>query len=207
MSDTANLTQDIDIVSYGIGLQMGEQLKSQRIDGLDLELVKAGMNDLFAGNQPCVTQEQLHAAFQSIQSKLQARQEAEGREARAEGEKFLQDNAAKPGVITTASGLQYEVITEGSGEKPGAGSQVRTHYHGSFTDGKVFDSSVQRGQPAEFAVNGVISGWTEALQLMNVGSKWRLTVPSELAYGASGAPGAIPPHTVLVFEVELLAIL
>ncbi|MFB1010317.1 MAG: FKBP-type peptidyl-prolyl cis-trans isomerase, partial [Thiopseudomonas sp.] len=122
------------------------------------------------------------------------------------GKDFLQDNAKKDGVVTLESGLQYEILTTGEGDKPVRESTVRTHYHGTLIDGSVFDSSYERGQPAEFPVSGVIAGWTEALQLMPVGSKWRLYVPSELAYGGQ-AVGSIPPHSTLVFDVELLAIL
>ncbi|MCW9000892.1 MAG: FKBP-type peptidyl-prolyl cis-trans isomerase, partial [Kangiellaceae bacterium] len=122
------------------------------------------------------------------------------------GRLYLEQNEKKEAVTVTESGLQYEVVTEGSGEKPTATSTVRTHYHGTLIDGTVFDSSYDRGQPAEFAVNGVIPGWTEALQMMTVGSKWRLTIPYELAYGERGAGGAIGPYSTLVFDVELLEI-
>jgi len=125
----------------------------------------------------------------------------------ADGQVFLDENAKKDGVTVTDSGLQYEVMVDGDGEKPAASSTVRTHYHGMLTDGTVFDSSVDRGEPTEFPVNGVIAGWTEALQLMSVGSKWRLTIPYSLAYGERGAGGAIGPYATLVFEVELLAII
>jgi len=136
-------------------------------------------------------------------AELQAKQHAGAKE---EGEAFLTANKEKEGVVTLPSGLQYQVITEGTGEKPSVNSNVTTHYHGTTIDGKVFDSSVQRGQPASFPVSGVIKGWTEALQLMPVGSKWRLFIPSELAYGERGAGDAIGPHSALIFEVELLSI-
>ena len=134
----------------------------------------------------------------------EAAAEEKGKE---DGAAFLADNAKKEGVTVTESGLQYEVITEGTGATPSAESTVRTHYHGMFTDGSVFDSSVDRGEPAEFPVGGVIAGWTEALQLMKEGSKWRLTIPYNLAYGEQGSQGAIPPFSTLVFEVELIAVL
>jgi len=124
----------------------------------------------------------------------------------ASGEAYMAENAARPGVVTTESGLQYEVLVEGTGPKPQATDTVVTHYHGTLTDGTVFDSSVERGSPASFPVNRVIAGWTEALQMMGVGAKWRLVVPPELAYGERGAGGAIPPNATLVFEVELLEI-
>jgi FKBP-type peptidyl-prolyl cis-trans isomerase FklB len=136
-------------------------------------------------------------------------QEAQARAAAAKGEAFLADNAKREGVVTLESGLQYEIIEAGdeNGENPTASSKVRTHYHGTFIDGKVFDSSYERGQPAEFPVGGVIAGWTEALQLMTKGAKWRLYVPYQLAYGAQGSPGGIPPYSTLVFDVELIDIL
>ncbi|MEH6625866.1 MAG: FKBP-type peptidyl-prolyl cis-trans isomerase [Motiliproteus sp.] len=206
MSEQATLKNNEEIVSYGIGRQMGDQLKSNRIEGLNIELVKTGLFDAFTGKEPSVTEAQLREAFQELQEKMQARAEEDSKEASQGGVQYLQENAKRDGIQVTESGLQYEVLVEGNGDKPEASSTVRTHYHGTFIDGKVFDSSVDRGQPAEFPVNGVIAGWTEALQMMAVGSKWRLHVPSDLAYGSQGAQGAIPPHATLVFEVELLAI-
>jgi FKBP-type peptidyl-prolyl cis-trans isomerase FklB len=137
---------------------------------------------------------------------MQAQAQLQAEAAAAAGIAFLAENAKKDGVTLLASGLQYEVLIAGEGAKPSADDNVRTHYHGTLIDGSVFDSSYERGEPAEFPVGGVIAGWVEALQLMNTGSKWRLTVPSELAYGGQAA-GSIPPHSVLVFDVELLAIL
>ena len=137
---------------------------------------------------------------------LQAKQEELGKVAAEAGEKFLAENAEKDGIVVTESGLQYEIITEGSGEKPSAESTVSTHYHGTLIDGTVFDSSVERGQPAQFPVNRVIAGWTEALQMMPVGSKWRLYIPHNLAYGPQGSGGAIAPYSALIFDVELLEI-
>jgi FKBP-type peptidyl-prolyl cis-trans isomerase FklB len=149
----------------------------------------------------------MQVAFSEISQRLQKAQEEAAEAASAEGNAFLAENAKREGVVTTESGLQYEIINEGSGEKPSYDSNVRTHYHGTFIDGKVFDSSVTRGQPAEFPVSGVIAGWTEALQLMPVGAKYKLYVPHHLAYGERGAGAAIPPYSTLVFEVELLDIL
>ena len=148
----------------------------------------------------------LNEAFSIVSKKLQEQEQAAAKEASAEGEKFLADNAKRDEVTVTESGLQYEVITTGEGEKPSAESTVSVHYHGTFANGDVFDSSVERGQPAEFPVNGVIAGWTEALQLMTEGSKWKLTIPYDLAYGERGSQGAIPPYATLVFDVELLSI-
>ncbi len=195
--------------SYGIGRQMGDQLAQGSFDGVDVEAVISGLRDSFHGEALRVPAEQIQAAFNEITQRMRAAQEAQAKEAAAAGEQFLADNAKRDGVITLESGLQYEVITAGeeNGEKPTVQSKVRTHYHGTFIDGKVFDSSYERGQPAEFPVGGVIAGWTEALQLMSKGAKWRLYVPFELAYGAQGSPGGIPPYSTLVFDVELLDIL
>ena len=194
-------------VSYGIGLQMGSQLRENNIEGLEIELVVEAMQTAFAGQPAKVSNEDLQAAFEELNKQRQAQAEEGAKAAAAEGLAYLEQNAKRDGVVVTESGLQYEVLNEGSGDKPVASSTVRTHYHGTFIDGRVFDSSVERNQPAEFPVGGVIAGWTEALQLMSVGSKWRLVIPSELGYGAQGAGGSIPPHSTLVFEVELLDIL
>lgn len=193
--------------SYGIGLQMGEQLISNPFEGLDIEAVKAGLEDSFTKQAPQVSNETLGAAFNEIHQRMQAAKADEHKDSIAEGAAFLEANAKKEGIKVTPSGLQYEILTAGEGDKPSASSTVRTHYHGTLTDGSVFDSSYDRGQPAEFPVNGVIKGWTEALQMMPVGSKWRLTVPHDLAYGEQGAGGAIGPFSTLVFDVELLDII
>lgn len=195
------------IVSYLIGRQVGDQLKSNQFPGFELTGVLQGINDSSSDAAVPYSEEQIEAAYQAIQSIMQAEQEKVATAAMQVGIDFLAENAKKSGVITLASGLQYEIMTEGSGAKPSRSSTVRTHYHGTFIDGKVFDSSVDRGQPAEFPVGGVIAGWTEALQLMAEGSKWRLFIPSDLAYGPQGSQGAIPPHSALVFEVELLNVL
>jgi FKBP-type peptidyl-prolyl cis-trans isomerase FklB len=193
-------------VSYGVGRQMGDQLASNPFEGVDANAVAEGVVDALTGNPSVVSEELLKEAFEVIGQRMQAKQAEEAKGKSAEGEAFLAENAKRDGVITTASGLQYEIMTAGDGEKPSASSTVRTHYHGTLIDGTVFDSSVDRGEPAEFPVNGVIAGWTEALQLMGVGSKWRLFLPYQLAYGERGAGGAIGPYAALVFEVELLAI-
>ncbi|MBO2568483.1 MULTISPECIES: FKBP-type peptidyl-prolyl cis-trans isomerase [Shewanella] len=193
--------------SYGVGRQLGEQLAANSFEGLDIPAVQAGLADAFEGKESVVSLEDLQVAFSEISQRLQKAQEEAAEAASAEGNAFLAENAKREGVVTTESGLQYEIINEGSGEKPSYDSNVRTHYHGTFIDGKVFDSSVTRGQPAEFPVSGVIAGWTEALQLMPVGAKYKLYVPHHLAYGERGAGAAIPPYSTLVFEVELLDIL
>lgn len=193
--------------SYGVGRQLGEQLAANSFEGLDIPAVQAGLADALDGKESVVSLEDLQVAFSEISQRLQKAQEEAAEAASAEGNAFLAENAKREGVVTTESGLQYEIINEGSGAKPSYDSNVRTHYHGTFIDGKVFDSSVTRGQPAEFPVSGVIAGWTEALQLMPVGAKYKLYVPHHLAYGERGAGAAIPPYSTLVFEVELLDIL
>jgi len=203
---TPELNTDESRVSYGIGRQMGEQLRQNPPPGTSIEAVMAGLRDAFNGVPSAVDAEQLGASFALIRERMEAEAAEKAQQAAQAGLDFLQENAKKDGVTVLASGLQYEVITQGDGEKPTASSTVRTHYHGTLIDGSVFDSSYERGQPAEFPVGGVIAGWTEALQLMPVGSKWRLYVPSELAYGGQ-AVGSIPAHSALVFDVELLAVL
>ncbi|WP_019616131.1 FKBP-type peptidyl-prolyl cis-trans isomerase [Psychromonas ossibalaenae] len=205
MSELQLITKEQQ-ASYGIGLQMGEQLAANPFDGLSVAAVSAGIADACAGAESKVAQADLQAAFQVISERMQAAAAEKAKILGAAGAAYLAENAKKEGVVVTESGLQYEVIAAGEGEKPTAESTVSVHYHGCLVDGKVFDSSVERGQPAEFPVGGVIAGWTEALQLMTVGSKYKLTVPSELAYGERGAGAAIAPHSVLVFEVELLDI-
>ena len=205
MSELLLNTQELQ-ASYGIGLQMGEQLRSQPFEGLDISAVAAGIADAFDSAESKVSQAELQAAFQTISARMQVEADEQAKILGAAGAEFLAENAKKEGVQVTASGLQFEVITQGEGETPTAESTVSVHYHGMLVDGSVFDSSVERGQPAEFPVGGVIAGWTEALQLMPVGSKYKLTIPADLAYGERGAGAAIGPHATLVFEVELLAI-
>ncbi|MCC6074266.1 FKBP-type peptidyl-prolyl cis-trans isomerase [Pseudomonas sp. GCM10022188] len=201
-----DLSTDEARVSYGIGRQLGGQLRDNPPPGVTLDAILAGLADAFNGADSQVPNDALTASFQVIRERMQAEQAAKAEAAAAAGRDYLAENAKRAGVTVLASGLQYEVLVAGEGAKPGADDQVRTHYHGTLIDGTVFDSSYERGQPAEFPVGGVIPGWVEALQLMNAGSKWRLHVPSELAYGAQ-AVGSIPPHSVLVFDVELLDIL
>jgi len=205
MSD--NFTTDAEKASYGIGLQMGEQLKANPFEGLNLNSVFEGMKDAYAGSAFQVEIPEIQAAFEKINEEIQARREEEAKVLAAEGIAFLEENAKRPEITVTESGLQYEVLATGEGEKPTAESTVRVDYHGTLINGTVFDSSYERGQPAEFPVGGVIKGWTEALQMMPVGTKWRLYVPHELAYGERGAGAAIAPYSTLVFDVELHAIL
>lgn len=192
---------------YGIGYQTGQQLMQQQFEGFDEAAIMEGLMDALKGQAPQVNPDDINNAFTELNKQIQAEQESAGAEAAKAGEAFLADNAKRAEVTVTESGLQYEVITEGNGAKPTKDSTVRTHYHGTLIDGTVFDSSYERGAPAEFPVGGVIAGWTEALQLMPVGSKWRLSIPYQLAYGERGAGGAIAPYSALVFDVELLEIL
>ncbi len=198
-----------DSVSYGIGMNIGRDLKHQSID-INPDVLAQGIKDMIGDGKPLMTDEQLSSCMMTFQKDMMAKQEAKNKESgeknKKEGEAFLAANKAKEGVKVTASGLQYKILKEGTGPKPTATQTVSVHYRGTLIDGKEFDSSTKRGQPAEFPVNGVIKGWTEALQLMPVGSKWELYIPSELAYGERGAGSEIGPNAVLIFEVELLAI-
>lgn len=191
---------------YGIGLQIGQQLLSSGME-VDAEAVARGINDVLNQNSPAIDLNDVTKALQELGARAEAAQAEAFKAIEADNKAFLEENKKAKGVVVTESGLQYEVLTEGTGAKPTAASSVRVHYTGSLIDGTVFDSSVKRGTPAEFPVGGVIKGWTEALQLMTVGSKWRLTIPQELAYGERGAGASIPPFATLIFEVELLDIL
>ena len=195
----------MDKVSYFIGTQIGGQFKNQGIE-IELDSFIQAVKDQLEGNEPKFTQEELGAAMQAFEGHMQKKAMAQAEEAQAAGKKFLEENGKREGVTTTASGLQYEVVVEGDGPKPVATDSVNVHYHGTLVDGKVFDSSVERGEPITFGVQQVIKGWTEALQLMPVGSKWKLYIPSELAYGESGAGADIGPGATLIFDVELLGI-
>lgn len=204
----SQFTSELDKMSYAMGMNMGEYLTRTPIK-INLALAQQGIAD-FIARTPKLSPEEYVAMMQLLQQKMQdaGRQQVEevaATNAAAE-QKFMAGNADKPGVTVTASGLQYEVITAGNGPKPAAEDVVRVHYVGTLLDGSKFDSSVDRGEPAEFGVNQVIAGWTEALQLMPVGSKYKLYIPSAIAYGEQGAGQAIPPNAALVFEVELLDI-
>jgi FKBP-type peptidyl-prolyl cis-trans isomerase FklB len=188
--------------AYAVGLGIGQMLKSQQLADIDLAFLARGIKDALSGAKPALDDKEIEEATVKMQKNALTRVTARNR---VEGEKFLAANGKKADVKTTKSGLQYKVLKEGTGPSPKATDVVRTHYHGTFINGEVFDSSVERKEPAEFEVNGVIPGWTEALQLMKVGSKWQLFVPFKLAYGERGYRG-IPPAATLVFEVELLDI-
>jgi FKBP-type peptidyl-prolyl cis-trans isomerase FklB len=202
-----NYTSTEDRVSYGIGRQMGQQLLDNPFDGVNASIVAQGLMDAMNDVDMSISNSDMQAAFEEINTRMQAKQAELSKLQGEAGATFLAQNATKDGITVTASGLQYEVITQGTGAIPSATSTVKTHYHGTLIDGTVFDSSVSRGEPIDFPVNGVIAGWTEALQLMPVGSKWRLFIPHNLAYGERGAGGSIAPFSALVFEVELLDII
>ncbi|PHS14050.1 MAG: peptidylprolyl isomerase [Kangiella sp.] len=192
--------------AYGIGMNMGGQLIGQSFDGLEIDLVAQGLKDAYSKAEAAVSQADIQTAFEHVTQLMKNKQQQQSKGKVEAGKQYLADNEKKSGVTVTNSGLQYEVINEGSGDIPTLTSKVKTHYHGTLIDGTVFDSSYDRGQPAEFPVNGVIAGWTEALQLMPVGSKWKLTIPYELAYGENGAGGSIGPCETLVFDIELIEI-
>jgi FKBP-type peptidyl-prolyl cis-trans isomerase FklB len=197
-------------VSYIIGRDLARNFAQQGLE-LDVDVLAGALKEGLQGLPSRLTQEQMQAAMQQLQEQMggaedDTNQDTDTMNNKAEGEAFLAQNASKAGVTTLPSGLQYEVITEGTGAKPTLKSSVTTHYHGTLINGTVFDSSYQRGQPATFPVNGVIAGWTEALQLMTEGSKYRLYIPSDLAYGKRGAGRDIPGDTALIFDVELLKV-
>lgn len=195
--------QEMDQLSYALGVLLAQNLQNQGFDNLDEASMNAAIHDVLAGNEPKLTPEE---ANKVIQDYMQEKQKAQHADAIKKGEDFLAENAKREGIKVTESGLQYEVLKEGTGEKPSASSKVSVHYHGTLIDGTVFDSSVERGEPTSFGVNQVIKGWTEALQLMPQGSKWKLYIPADLAYGPRGAGGKIGPYETLIFEVELLEI-
>ena len=194
----------MDKFSYGLGMGIGQNLLSMGVEGMNMEDFLKGVSDILTGNKP----EMSHAEAQKVVNehfrKLAEEAYAINKEA---GEKFLAENAKKEGVVTLPSGLQYEVIAEGNGNRPSATDRVKCHYEGTLIDGTVFDSSIKRGEPAVFGVNQVIKGWVEALQLMKEGAKWRLYIPYDMAYGENGAGELIPPYSALIFDVELISVL
>ena len=199
-----NMTQD-EKNSYAIGVNVGESIKNSGIEITNFEIFKEGIADALKGANK-FTQEEMQACFENIQEKMAAKQNQEMGTEKEKVKQFLADNMKRKEVKVTDSGLQYEVIVMGKGPKPAATDKVKVHYTGKTLDGKVFDSSVERGEPIEFALNQVIKGWTEGLQLMPVGSKFIFYIPSDLAYGDRGAGGTIKPGATLIFEVELLDI-
>ena len=190
--------------SYAIGMNIGHNLLQSGAKNIDTEALARGISDVINGNKTDLEPQEAGRILNKYFAELE---EAKSKEAIAEGKAFLEANATRPEVTTLKSGLQYEIMKAGEGPKPKATDKVRCHYQGTLIDGTVFDSSVRRGQPADFPVNGVIAGWVEALQLMPVGSKWKLYIPYNLAYGPRGAGGAIPPYATLIFEIELIEIL
>ena len=197
-----------DKASYIIGVQLGTQM-AQTKDDIDLDKVMLGLKESFDGKEPRIQKEEMMKVMQEFGQAMQVKQQAKMTEAGAknakEGEAYLAENKKKDGIVTLPSGLQYKVLTTGKGKSPKASDTVVTHYRGSLLDGKVFDSSYERGEPLSIPVHGVIPGWTEALQLMKAGDKWQLFIPSALAYGENGQ-GPIGPNSVLLFDIELLEI-
>lgn len=197
-------TDELDKVSYSLGLSIASNLISSGVTTINAEAFIDGLNVVFSGKMPEIMPDEANNILQDYFDKLQ---QEKGKEAKAEGEKFLAENKKKEGVVALPSGLQYKILTAGNGPKPKASDTVKCHYEGRLINGTVFDSSIRRNEPAEFPVSGVIAGWVEALQLMPVGSKWQLYIPSELAYGTHGAGQSIGPNQTLIFDVELLAII
>lgn len=196
-------------ISYTIGVNIGQDFKSQKME-VDADLLLAGIKDSLAGKELRLTEEEMASEIQKFQQDMQAKMmadmEALSAKNKADGEAFLAENAKKEGVVVTASGLQYKVLEAGEGDSPVPSDVVTVHYRGTLVDGTQFDSSYDRGQPATFPVGGVIPGWTEALQLMKPGAKWQLVIPADLAYGERGAGQAIGPNSTLLFDVELISV-
>ncbi len=198
------MDSDLEKVSYAVGMSIGESLKAQNLEDIDTKKLSLAMDTIFKNQDPLFTPEEANSI---IQAYLDTKKYAAYGSLKLEGEKFLKNNKSNKDIQSTESGLQYEIIKSGNGVKPAKTDTVSVHYHGTLIDGTVFDSSVERGTPASFGVHQVIPGWTEALQLMDIGSKYRLFIPQELAYGANPHPGGpIQPFSALIFEVELLEI-
>lgn len=202
--------KELDRISYALGLSMGNNFKGSGIETLNISDFADGVAAVYEGTKPKMSYDEAKLEIQKFFQAMEAKQQEAAKEMakvnQAAVEAFLAENGKRPEIITTASGLQYEVLAEGNGAMPAASDQVVVHYTGKLIDGTVFDSSVERGQPATFGVTQVIPGWVEALQLMKAGSKWRLYIPSNLAYGPNGAGGAIGPNATLIFDVELLQV-
>lgn len=193
-------------VSYGFGWQFGRQLHKNKFEGMDVEMAVQALRQCFNGEASMLSETELNEAYDAVKDKRLAVEKERRENYRTLSERFLEENAKREGVSVTDSGLQYEILEEGEGAKPGKEQVVKVHYHGTFIDGQVFDSSVTRNEPAEFGLTDVIPGWTEILQMMPVGSKWRVAIPSELAYGEAGSPPVIPAHATLMFEIHLIDI-
>lgn len=201
----------MDKLSYALGLGIGQQLAQMGTNDISVDDFARAIKDVLEGNELKMTNREAQTIvqefFQKQEEKLNAEKAEKGKAAKVEGEKYLAENAKKEGVVTTTSGLQYKVLKEGNGKKPKATDKVKCHYEGFLIDGTVFDSSVQRGEPAVFPLNQVIAGWTEGLQLMQEGAKYRFFIPYLLGYGAGGAGASIPPFAALIFDVELIEVL
>ena len=191
-------------ISYALGLGIGQQLKSMNIENFDIKEFSRSIEDVMAGRDTDMTAREAQVMLSEY---FQKKEKQQAEENIAKGKAYLEENGKREGVITTKSGLQYEVLTEGTGKSPKATDKVRCHYEGRLTDGSVFDSSYQRGEPADFGLNQVIAGWTEGVQLMKEGAKFRFFIPYLLGYGASGAGSSIPPYSTLIFDVELIKVL
>ncbi len=201
----------MDKVSYALGLGIGRQLSQMGADSLNIDDFAQAIKDILAGKEPAVSDAEAQTLVKDFFEKQEAKQRAAAAEkfkdTKEKGEKYLAENAKKEGVVTLPSGLQYQVIKEGNGRKPKATDKVKCHYEGMLIDGTLFDSSIQRGEPATFPLNGVIAGWTEGLQLMQEGAKYRFFIPYQLGYGEHGAGASIPPFAALVFDVELIKVI
>ena len=203
ITNAQNFNTEMEKVSYSLGVNVAKSVKNQGLTSIDSDAIAQAFTDVFEGNDLKISEQESNVILQDFFGKLAKKAQSANVEA---GQKFLSENAKRNGVITTNTGLQYEVLVEGTGDSPKETDKVTVHYHGTLIDGTVFDSSVDRGKPATFPVNGVIPGWVEALQLMNQGSKYKLFIPSDLAYGERGAGGSIGPNATLIFEVELISI-
>ena len=201
----------MDKLSYSFGLAIGTQLMDMGAEAINVEDFSQALKDVFTGQPLAVKPEEAQNMVSSFlheqETAKRKEMEEKGLKARSEGESFLRDNGKRPDIITTASGLQYEILEEGNGKHPKATDSVKCHYEGRLIDGTVFDSSIRRGEPAVFPLNGVISGWTEGVQLMAEGAKYRFYIPYQLAYGANGAGSSIPPYAALIFDIELIAVM
>lgn len=201
----------LEQISYALGMSMANNFRSSGIKELDVKKFSEGLDAAFNGGELAMTYDEAKAIiqnfFKAMEEEMQAAAAAASKVNAEAGKSYLETNGKRPEIVTTSTGLQYEVITEGKGPKPAATDRVKVHYTGRLIDGTVFDSSVERGEPATFGVTQVIPGWVEALQLMTEGSKWRLHIPSELAYGPQGAGGVIGPNSTLIFDVELLEVI
>ncbi|MBC8033902.1 MAG: FKBP-type peptidyl-prolyl cis-trans isomerase, partial [Chitinophagaceae bacterium] len=198
-----SLKSAVDSLSYALGISLSKFYKEQGVKSINTALMSKAINDFYKGSKTLLNEEQANMSISNYLQNLKGEKAAGNKK---KGQEFLTANKAKPGVVALPSGLQYQIVKEGTGPKPAPSDKVKCHYHGTLIDGTVFDSSVDRGQPIDFPVTGVIKGWIEALQLMPVGSKWKLFIPSDLAYGDNQAGPKILPGSTLVFDVELLEI-